>query len=61
MEYMHKDVDQHISKRELVERFATFSHDLTNRLEVRPTIEYLRKVLLEYDKKIELIHEKMQS
>lgn len=61
IEYMQKDLGQHCSKREIMERFAAFSYDVTNRLEVRPTIDYLRKLLTEYDRKMDTIEEKMQT
>ena len=39
----------------MLERFSVFSTDLHGRLETRPTIDYLKKVLSAYDKKIDSI------
>lgn len=61
LEYMQKDLDRFCSKKELVDRFTTLSNDVTDRISVRPTIDYLRKVLTEYDRKMNLIEEKMQT
>ena len=61
MEFMDKDMGRQCSKDELLNRLTIFSHDVTSRLEVRPTIDYLRKVLEDYDKKIDLIEAHLQE
>ena len=53
MECFSKDLDRSCSKDELMTRLAVFSTDVGAKLEARPTIEYVRKVLSAYDLKMD--------
>ena len=61
VEYFGKHLDRACSKDELMTRLAVFSTDVGAKLEARPTIEYVRKVLSAYDQKMDGIEQALQA
>jgi hypothetical protein len=53
VEYLKKDLSKLCTKEELITRLNVFNSDVNVKLQERPTISYLKKVLSAYDVKIE--------
>ena len=50
---LKKDIDRLCTREESNARFAAVSQDINNKIETRPTISYLKRVLKSYDDKFE--------
>jgi hypothetical protein len=63
--YLRKDLGQLCSKTEVSDRLNVFLSEVNTKLNERPTITYLKKVLTAYDSKIEnfnyLLNEQMEK